>query len=1133
MLANELINRLERLGLLDQEIIEALREQLDQGGARVTPEAVAKLLVDNGQLTHFQATKLIGELRSGQYDDNDNADVDDLTAGVEELELVPEDEEVVEVVEEAVIEVAEVAEVEPVVAEAVAVEAVPVEAVPVEAVAVEAVPVEAVAVEDANGEAPPSRPTNRVKKPDPTKSVWDSFKVYGYVAIILLLLIGGGGILFVLSREDEDAFNERADDFYTQQNYESAQDAYMDYLDRFGDEGQFASIARTRITMTELYKASQFKQEPWRAVEVAKEKLPQVADEEGMNEERDNLSALLVDIAANLADSADRAKETVKKQELLDTLEEHREFMENPLYMSAKAKVNLENQIKTVEEARARVQRDINRNIRLDQAVASMTKSLDGEKTKEAYDTRTDLLKDFPELRENERLVTLIRSASDIQQKLVKPSANLPDTILQEEETDALRTIVLTTQEGNPAPELRGETVYIRAGGSVLAFEGEDGSLKWRKYVGNAKDLPPVRLEDGVLLSDSSALEVLRCAAEDGKVAWRSVIGERFAEPISAGDEAYIAGESGRLVSLDGFSGDAKWATQIPQKIEVGPGVDDRAKRVYQLGDHSNLYVLNTRDGSCVESFYIGHQEGTISVPPVPLLGHLFVIENAASDFANVHILKVDESGGSVETAQPLHRLTGNVQVTPIVQGRRLIVLTDRGEVTVFDIEPTAEREKVTVAADLPPFYDRPTSTQMAVGRAQMWITGTRLGRYELQISRKQVVRDWSIHELDTFIGRPYATDDVLVHARVLRDTSAIRVTAANPKTGEEIWRTDVGVPVAAMRQSPSGNSFHVVTSQAALFELDREALQNGSTKGPFENPGDQSVAIRFEDPISIDDQRYVLINAVDGRTTMVYEPQRPTQKLRKVTLQLPSGRPSGGGLIAGGGLFLPLDTGRAVLLQWRNGSMQGSPFQPASDPVGTVRWTQPLPLPDDPDQVVLADSRKRIYRLRVAEQIRELASKEIEYELLGPAASVDGVMVATAKGPSSDFVIGYDMTTLEKRFQNLLQGRVMWGPVAAGDVSLILTDDSMLRGVAADGTEKFQVTVPAGSPVGKPLLHDGKIVLCGETGWIATVDPATGQSVGQSDLGQPISATPMLLNNRLLVPGGEGVVYIADVPAN
>ena len=85
MLANELIDQLERRGLLDQEIIEALREQLDQGGARVTPEAVAKLLVDNGQLTRFQATKLIGELRSGEYAGDaevvEVSEVDDLAIG--------------------------------------------------------------------------------------------------------------------------------------------------------------------------------------------------------------------------------------------------------------------------------------------------------------------------------------------------------------------------------------------------------------------------------------------------------------------------------------------------------------------------------------------------------------------------------------------------------------------------------------------------------------------------------------------------------------------------------------------------------------------------------------------------------------------------------------------------------------------------------------------------------------------------------------------------------------------------------------------------------------------------------------------------------------------------------------------
>ncbi len=138
--------------------------------------------------------------------------------------------------------------------------------------------------------------------------------------------------------------------------------------------------------------------------------------------------------------------------------------------------------------------------------------------------------------------------------------------------------------------------------------------------------------------------------------------------------------------------------------------------------------------------------------------------------------------GENLKQAQQPFRLTGNVIVPPIIDGRRLIVLTDRGEVTVFDIEPTADRDQVTVAATLPAFYEQSTATQMAVGRSQMWITGTRLGRYELQINTGRVVRDWSIHELDTFIGQPFASDDTLVHARVLRGTSAMRITAANPK---------------------------------------------------------------------------------------------------------------------------------------------------------------------------------------------------------------------------------------------------------------------------------------------------------------------------------------------------------------
>jgi outer membrane protein assembly factor BamB len=1132
MLANELIDRLERLALLDQEIIEALREQLEQGGTRVTPEAVAKLLVDNGQLTRFQATKLIGELRSDQYDDDAGVEVVEV-AEVDELGILPE--------EGAEVEVVEVAEAEPVeadvFAEPVAAEAVPVEAMPVEAMAVEAMAVEAMPVEamGGGGEVPAGRPTSKRVAPDPTKSVWDSFKIYGYLGIIAFLILAGGILYFILSRENADDVIKLADDLYNQQNYVGAQERYVDFLDLFGEYNQYSSRARTVVVMTELYRAEAMSN-PTRALEVAKEKLPQIEEEEGLNDERGNLAALLVDIADNIATAAGKETETAEKETLLEKLDEQMEMMENPMYMTASMRSTLGGRIKAVEEARARVRRDIDRNKSLDAAVASMRSLLDEQNTKQAYDVRMELLRRFPELDDNERLTELILEASKIQQALVAPAAKTPKLGEGVVDQKSLKTIVLTTLEGSKVPGLRNEHLYLRAAGSVLALDGETGKLLWRRFVGYGQDHAPLRLEagEGVLLSDSATLEIQRCNGEDGTVLWRSQVGELFSEPVVQRDDIYSSAKSGTVFALDADSGDAKWATQIPQELEVSPGVDSRVGRAYLPGDHSNLYVLNTRDGSCIESYYIGHAEGTIAVPAIPLLGHVFVVENKGTDYCNVHILRADESGQNLKRAQDPVRMTGNVKAVPfIIQQRRIIMLTDRGQVNVFDVEPTAENEQVTVVAKQVATYDEPTATQMAVGRSQMWITGTRIGRYELQINTGRVVADWTKYEGDSFFGQPFANDDALVHARVLRGTTAIRVTACDPKSGAELWRNDVGVPVAMLVPAPGGGSFHAVTTQGALFELDRESLQSGSTQGPIENPGGNGVAMRFEHPVMVDQTRRVLLNQESKGQLIAYEPDRVREKLRLVTMSLPDGSPSGGALISGGGLFIPLDSGRCVLMNWQTGPPLGSPFQPPADPSGQVGWTNPVRLPSDPDQVVIADTRKKLYRLRVGEQMRALAQTDLPSPFLGTAAAVGETFVATIAGPSADSLVGRDMNSLKESFRpTLLEGRVAWGPVSAGDVCLLQTDDKKLRAFGADGKQRFTVDLPAGEPTAEPVQVGENWILAGRTGWIVVINPDSGELVGQTNLGQPISAAPLVVGSQLLVPGAEGVVYITPVPA-
>ena len=63
MQAKQFIEQLAAQQLLSPSIIDELRRQVAEVKSRLTPEMIAKLLVDNGHLTKFQATKLIADFQ--------------------------------------------------------------------------------------------------------------------------------------------------------------------------------------------------------------------------------------------------------------------------------------------------------------------------------------------------------------------------------------------------------------------------------------------------------------------------------------------------------------------------------------------------------------------------------------------------------------------------------------------------------------------------------------------------------------------------------------------------------------------------------------------------------------------------------------------------------------------------------------------------------------------------------------------------------------------------------------------------------------------------------------------------------------------------------------------------------------
>ncbi len=1132
MLVRELIDRLEASGMLDHEIIEALRQQLEESGARVTPEAVVKLLVDNGHLTRFQATKLIGELRSGDMQEGEGkgsespalreidlglAEEPSALGGVASSKdgdmtaaLILDDDD--EVLEEAILDDDDIAE--------------------AEAVGEQELVAEAVAVDDMAAMSPhPVVPSGGRKGPQ--KNVWDSIWIYGIAGLIAGLLLIGAALFYVLNRTSAEDFVANGDKDYASGNFVAAKETYLDFIKNYPTD-KSASMAKVRIGIADIVLAKDSVGDAGLGLEKAKTVLPTIENEPAFEAHRQDVAGILVDIGSKISSKADNLKVADDKETTLKQLKDWFVLLENPMYMSSALRQSFGPRITGIEETASRVERDILRDRSLAKTLTDIRAALDEKQTKKAYDIRMELVRLYPRLADHPELAKLVLEGSAIQKDLVKPAESTPQVSREPEAVDSTRSVMLSNQTGQGAPNLVGRVIYFRVRGSVLALEANTGHVLWRRYVGYDSDNAPVSLgdgpADGVLLSDGRKGELL--SVTNNETEWRATIGESFSLPVVDGETIYTATRSGTVLALDANSGDTRWAQQIPQSTLVSPGLMKRGSQLYQVADHSNLYVLSASNGSSLQSYYLGHDVGTVRVPAVALLGHLFVVENRGSDFCLLHVLKIDDKTGQLTKAQDEIRLEGNVTATPELQERRMIVLTDRGQIAVFDVDLTAEREKVRKEAEQLASFESPTECQMVVGRNEMWVSGSRIGRYELQINTGKVILDWVKNEADTFIAKPMLIEGTLIHARRLKGTQGVRITAAQPQDGSILWQNDVGVPTAMVVADQASKTIYAVSAQATLYDLNREVVAAGMSSKPIENPGLDGIFKRFERPMDAGNGRYVMVNQEKSEQVAVFDPTREREKLRLVTLSLPANSSASPEcVLMSGGLLMPMDNGRVMFMNWETGGAMGSPFQPPAKPGDKVAWTTPIVNPANPEQLLIGDSRSKLYRLRVAEQVRELSSTQVSQKFIGPAAASGSNWVAAAAGASSDTLVTYSAASLEETGQRIMSGRIIYGPVGIGDIVLLQTADNKLHRIDAEAQSLWTIDIPSGIPAAVPTMIDGKLMVVGAEGWILMLDPQSGEEVGRVDIGQPLSGNPLVAGNQLLVPGSEGIVFFVGRP--
>ncbi len=1180
MSARELLDRLEEQGMLEDSVIADLRRQLDGASRGVSAESIAKLLVDNGHITKFQATKLINDVTATAEDrrtaraesaeaKRQQADAPPAKKASEEddlIDLPPTPEELKKAAADAQRAKQQTASskksepkaAEPAPREAPAAAAKPDKKpaakprasapetpppAPAEPVVLDDV-VEVDVLDDAQvGSADPlatgnlgamdqpRAPARGLKKKTVRSNPWDSpLMLVGGFSLIVLIAVSVV-MYYSLTRGTAAEFFEAAQTDYRGGSYVNAIAKYEKFL-RYYPSDPNSSEARVRMNMAQLRIEAEGARDPQKGLEAAERILPTIENEEAFSEARTELATMLPDIARAFAERAKEAKTVDEAEALLARVDQAMVLVDNPSYIPTSAKKTQANVIDKIQETVTQVRRDMNQERELAKAVSGMASAIAAGTTREAFRIRDELVASYPGLEAHPEVVQKIAEIAERERDLITVSQqDVPATI--EAAAEERARIVLFGRTGSGIPNVDEETVVLSVPGAVYGLDAPSGRVLWRKFVGYDVTYDPWRVNSDIdadaLLVDGDQYAVLRVKPRTGEIVWRLEIGEAFNNPVLWRDRVLVTTKTGKVWNIDVASGLSRRQTELKQGLDAPAGTYDKFSLLYQVGENDNVYVVSIDTMECREVYYLGHRKGTVVVPPTFAAGLLFVPVNAGPDFAFIHVLAVDSNGLNLKPIQAPIRIDGHVIASPLVSGRRILFVTSFGGVIPYEINSQQDPPVTQEIAPLTATRSTPMHTYAVLDRASVWVADQRILGYDIQASQAQFNRRWAAHDGESFVAPLKRVGEAVVYVRGSAGSSGFRVTAVDGATGKEIyWQTDLSFPTLNIVDAGEGKLL-AASSLGAVYSITPEALQTGL----IEAAADLRLGgTAFQHSLSIADGRQVIFS--EAAQALIYDPARADREMRLLRLNMPDGSAACGPILAAGGLLVPLATGQISVFDLSSGGDLVLPFQPQIRAGSRVAWRRPATIAADQKEIVIADDRQNLYRIGIVDTggahlapIEQVTTRE---QIVGGLAVLDNTVFAILGRNDSDALTTFALPRLKEDDPIPLNGRVTWGPQRVNDVVLVATDTEGLSAWDASRQRKWSTPLPYGPLAGTPAVYDGDLVLASTSGMVWRVSSTDGREVGQHDVGEPLGGGPVLSGDSLLVPGADGTLF--QIPA-
>lgn len=953
-----------------------------------------------------------------------------------------------------------------------------------------------------------------------------------------LMLLGGGGLLvllivlvalwYSLSKNSGDEALELADKAYRDGSYSRSVDQYKQFVERFPKHAG-VSVARVRIGLAQLrLKTTAANWDD--AFKESQDVLERIASEDNFKEAHDELASMLPDIAEGLA--ADAHKKI--SHELIDKSRAAIDMTNKYVPKSLRPAVKLEE----IERKLQVTEKAVAKDNELVKTIAAMKTAADEAKTSEAYAVCSELLRSYPKLVNNPKLKQALLEVSAAQRKLVKIVSDAKPALGEKPAEAALSTISLARNTvKSKVPDTAGQIALAELDGSVYGLNAADGKLLWRRFVGlqtnpRGPAYPPTLLspEPGsdALVVDAPRNELMRLEAASGNIRWRQKFDAAFdAYPVVAGGKILVATQGGKLYTINTATGESPSYIQFPQELTVAPAVDERRSLVYQVAEHSNLFVVSLTDGACREVFYLGHGRGSVSTAPVVIDDFLLVVVN---DGAYDSVLKLfavqtkraDKPQPWLKLVQQI-RLGGHVKTSPLIDGRRVLVSTAAGVVRVYEISATNVKIPMREIADTAIDGGENLIRFPLLRRGRFWIADTRLTKYDIQAARGRLMPKWIADQEGPFLQPPTVVGEAVICVQRKLGMPGAVVSAVSVHDPKQHWNTQVGCPLADVPFIADESGMAVaVTSAGTIFRI---------------NPGDNGAHV-VNEPIAAADAWRVnkpinnVVPLPDGLLAMnggkggdligVFDPKADAPLLYLLTRKYAMACPP---VALGGGLLVADRSGQIALIDPKSGDDMAKPFMPRLEPGEKIDWMPPAVVDDK--SVVLADGQSKLYLLGIKDQpepnLALLDQTTVAKPIVSAMAAIGGLVYGA---DSANVLGGFTIPKLDRGKEVSIDARCNWGPKRIGDLILLTTDDDKLLCLDAQANVLWRSELKHGPLAGAPLRVGEHFIVVARSGIIQRLDAASGKEAGQLDAGCPLATGASLLGDNLLIGGFDGAVY-------